>query len=236
MYYYIYIPPFFPPKELKVDYIILLLSILSSQPRACEVGRAEHLCPAQSHPVISIAEWRLEPGVPRSPAREAVLSNGSTEAEIQRRRFRGFCYQEAEGPREACSQLRELCHQWLKPERRTKEQIVELVALEQFLAILPAEIQRWVRGHRTESCSLAVALDFLRQRQEDGRCGKQVMQGLAFRKVTEGPNPQGGIPRSPGVGWAGSLGQLLSRMQNNALFGKRGKQTKPKDSAPSGNH
>ncbi|XP_044308903.1 zinc finger and SCAN domain-containing protein 2-like isoform X2 [Varanus komodoensis] len=110
-------------------------------------------------------------------AREAVLSNGSTEAEIQRRRFRGFCYQEAEGPREACSQLRELCHQWLKPERRTKEQIVELVALEQFLAILPAEIQRWVRGHRTESCSLAVALaeDFLLRQRESGSCNGQIL-------------------------------------------------------------
>uniref|UniRef100_A0A8D2LCD4 Uncharacterized protein n=1 Tax=Varanus komodoensis TaxID=61221 RepID=A0A8D2LCD4_VARKO len=102
---------------------------------------------------------------------------------IQFFQIRGFCYQEAEGPREACSQLRELCHQWLKPERRTKEQIIlELLILEQFLAVLPLEMQSWVKRRSPESCAQAVASaeDFLRQRQEDGRCGKQVMQGLAL--------------------------------------------------------
>ncbi|XP_053235625.1 uncharacterized protein LOC128409298 [Podarcis raffonei] len=61
--------------------------------------------------------------------------------EAQRQSFRQFRYQEAEGPREACSQLRDLCHRWLEPERHTKEEILELVILEQFLTILPCEIR-----------------------------------------------------------------------------------------------
>ncbi|XP_060126909.1 uncharacterized protein LOC118081299 [Zootoca vivipara] len=89
--------------------------------------------------------------------------------DAERQRFRQFSYREAGGPRETCSRLWDLCHWWLKPERRSKEQILELVILEQFLAVLPLEMQSWVRKGGPESCSRAVALaeDFLlRQRPE----------------------------------------------------------------------
>lgn len=58
--------------------------------------------------------------------------------ETFRLRFRQFRYQDAAGPREAFRQLRELSRQWLRPDVRTKEQIVEMLVQEQLFAILPA--------------------------------------------------------------------------------------------------
>ncbi|XP_055988517.1 zinc finger and SCAN domain-containing protein 9-like [Sorex fumeus] len=78
--------------------------------------------------------------------------------EIFRRRFRQLCYQETPGPREALAQLREHCYQWLKPHVSTKEQILDLLVLEQFLSILPKELQGWLREHCPESGEEAVVL------------------------------------------------------------------------------
>ncbi|XP_061478125.1 zinc finger and SCAN domain-containing protein 16-like isoform X2 [Rhineura floridana] len=100
--------------------------------------------------------------------RAAILHRDSISREKNRQHFRHFCYQEAEGPRGAYSQLQELCHGWLKVERHSKEQILELLILEQFLAVLPVEVQSWVRKCSPETCFQAVALaeDFLLKQQE----------------------------------------------------------------------
>ncbi|XP_040146788.2 zinc finger protein 446 isoform X8 [Ictidomys tridecemlineatus] len=89
------------------------------------------------------------------------LSNLETtleEPEAARLKFRGFCYKEVAGPREALTRLRELCRQWLRPESCSKEQMLELLVLEQFVGTLPPEIQSWVQGQRPGSPEEAVAL------------------------------------------------------------------------------
>ncbi|XP_030400979.1 zinc finger and SCAN domain-containing protein 31-like isoform X1 [Gopherus evgoodei] len=106
----------------------------------------------------------------------AILRGCNISTEMQRLHFRQFRYQEAKGPREVCSRLRELSHRWLKPEIRTKEQIMELLILEQFLTILPEEIQSWVWVRHPETCAQAVSLaeDFQLGRREAGVWEQQV--------------------------------------------------------------
>ncbi|XP_049620925.1 zinc finger protein with KRAB and SCAN domains 4 [Suncus etruscus] len=78
--------------------------------------------------------------------------------EHSRRRFRGFRYPDAQGPRQALSRLRELCRRWLRPDVRSKEQMLELLVLEQFLSILPTQLQAWVRGQHPAGGEDVVAL------------------------------------------------------------------------------
>ncbi|XP_066471625.1 zinc finger protein 397-like [Tiliqua scincoides] len=120
---------------------------------------------------------------------------GAVSLEGQRQNFRQFHYEEESGPQEVYDRLKKLCHQWLKPERHTKEQILDLVILEQFLAILPQEIQTWVMEHGSESCCHAVALaeNFLQRQQELQRQEEQGAERL-FQEVSENlPGEKGAL-------------------------------------------
>ncbi|XP_015274540.1 PREDICTED: zinc finger and SCAN domain-containing protein 23-like [Gekko japonicus] len=106
---------------------------------------------------------------------KATDKRATEEVDVRRQRFRHFCYHEAEGPREVFSQLWELGCQWLRPETHTKEEILELVILEQFLAILPQQIRSWVKERGAQSCAQVVALaeDFVLTQREARRCEQQ---------------------------------------------------------------
>uniref|UniRef100_A0A2K5DND8 Zinc finger and SCAN domain containing 9 n=1 Tax=Aotus nancymaae TaxID=37293 RepID=A0A2K5DND8_AOTNA len=110
--------------------------------------------------------------------------NNPLAREIFRRHFRQLCYQETPGPREALTRLQELCYQWLRPHMSTKEQILDLLVLEQFLSILPKELQGWVREHCPESGEEAVILleDLEREldepRHERKRCLLRCQESL----------------------------------------------------------
>ncbi|XP_074168031.1 zinc finger protein 232-like [Sminthopsis crassicaudata] len=90
--------------------------------------------------------------------RYCLQGNNPPYQEIFRQRFRQFAYHLTPGPREALCRLRELCHQWLRPEMHTKEQILELLILEQFLTILPEELRTWVQEHQPRSGEEAVTI------------------------------------------------------------------------------
>lgn len=81
------------------------------------------------------------------------------------RQFRQLRYEETTGPRGALSQLQELCRRWLQPATHTKEQILELLVLEQFLTILPEELRVQVQEHHPASGEeVVIVLEDLQQR------------------------------------------------------------------------
>uniref|UniRef100_A0A9L0J1Y9 Zinc finger protein 232 n=1 Tax=Equus asinus TaxID=9793 RepID=A0A9L0J1Y9_EQUAS len=112
-------------------------------------------------------------------------------------RFRQLCHQETPGPREAGV----LCCEWLRPDRHTKEQILELLVLEQFLTILPGELQSCVRGHHPESREEAVTvLEGLEKGLEEA--GLQVpgpAHGLAQEEPWEEKAPLGAAQEAPSI-------------------------------------
>ncbi|XP_005599075.1 zinc finger protein 174 isoform X2 [Equus przewalskii] len=111
--------------------------------------------------------------------RGPALQKDSPDPELSRQTFRRFCYQEVSGPQEALSRLRQLCRQWLQPEVHTKEQILELLVLEQFLNILPPEIQARVRHRCPMSSKEMVTLveDFHRAAKRPKQWVAVCMQG-----------------------------------------------------------
>ncbi|CAK6444755.1 unnamed protein product [Pipistrellus nathusii] len=110
------------------------------------------------HPQIK-ALWETKgPVTEISQGKKYTAQMDSSSPETFRQHFRNFHYHEAAGPRVAVGQLQELCRQWLRPDIHSKEEILDLLVLEQFLTILPKDTQTQIKKHHLQSIEEAVVL------------------------------------------------------------------------------
>uniref|UniRef100_A0ABI7WTZ8 Zinc finger protein 213 n=1 Tax=Felis catus TaxID=9685 RepID=A0ABI7WTZ8_FELCA len=133
---------------------------------------------------------------PPEPQDEAP---GEGEGLLIVKRFRHFCYRDVGGPHEAFSQLWELCCRWLRPELHTKEQILELLVLEQFLSVLPGGVQDWVRERCPGSGEEAVALVEVLQKQPAKAWPQEVPSEEVEPEATVQGPPAKGLPVKVGA-------------------------------------
>uniref|UniRef100_A0A8C9P5X4 Zinc finger protein 215 n=1 Tax=Spermophilus dauricus TaxID=99837 RepID=A0A8C9P5X4_SPEDA len=89
---------------------------------------------------------------------ETLTAMETYDSEESRQKFRHFQYSEVSGPHEALSKLWDLCRQWLRPEIHSKEQILELLVLEQFRTILPEEVRAWINLQHPKNSKDVVTL------------------------------------------------------------------------------
>ncbi|XP_058442628.1 zinc finger protein 449-like [Marmota monax] len=144
-----------------------------------------------------------------------MLQDFSKDCEVFRQHFRQFQYTQAVGPREVFSRLWELCCGWLKPKMRSMEQILELLVLEQFLTILPTEMETWVSAYGPESKERLLALieDWQRQRHIPE------LQVDVHDLLFEEQAPSGTVPMSPNMHLETSALQGLGPVQEAPVTG-----------------
>ncbi|XP_053147615.1 zinc finger protein 24-like [Hemicordylus capensis] len=126
----------------------------------------------------------------------AILQGEALMRERRRQHFRQLLYQDLEGPRGIYSQLQELCRQWLRVESHTKEEILEVLILEQFLTVLPEEMQSWVRNGSPETCTEAVALaeNFLLKHENTTRKEEEVLVSSQQETVSSSEKDEVPLP------------------------------------------
>ncbi|XP_007489629.1 zinc finger protein ZFP2-like [Monodelphis domestica] len=100
---------------------------------------------------------------------ETSRGRDSLDPAVSHQNLRWFQRPEVASPQEEeLNQIRELCMQWMDPETRAKEDVLDMLVLDQYVIILPREVMTWVKSQPSEhSEEVEILLEDLSQMFED---------------------------------------------------------------------
>uniref|UniRef100_A0A673VBC5 Zinc finger and SCAN domain containing 5B n=1 Tax=Suricata suricatta TaxID=37032 RepID=A0A673VBC5_SURSU len=145
-----------------------------------------------------------------------ALAGGQGGREMWHVSFRAFSSSGGLDPAGDLRRLRELCRRWLRPDLHTKEQILDMLVMEQFMISMPQELQVLVKESGVQSCK--DLQDLLRSNQTPKKwVSSAFLVGMGKGRRVRGPRA------------ACSLGQWFSsgRQTDYGQDGERGNQSFP---------
>ncbi|KAL6465843.1 hypothetical protein MHYP_G00259760 [Metynnis hypsauchen] len=89
--------------------------------------------------------------------KDAIMAKFNINRETYRVSFRTTEGKGEESPRELYVRLRDLYQRWVQPQKRTKEEIGEMIIMEQFFRLLSPDLQVWIKERDPKSASEAAS-------------------------------------------------------------------------------
>ncbi len=118
--------------------------------------------------------------------KEALLEKFNISPETYRQRFRAFTIPAGETPTETYNRLRTLYCRWVRPDLHTKEEIGEIIILEQLLRVLPYDSRTWVREHEPTTGQAAAKLALQYMNAHRGGPRSQPLKDTVHKQNTAG--------------------------------------------------
>ena len=139
--------------------------------------------------------------------KEALLAKFDISPETYRFQFRSTHIPIGESPRETYDRLKGLYRRWIKPEQRSKEDIAEIIVLEQLLRMLPNDMKTWVKEHEPEDGLTAAKLAGQYLNARKGLRAPRQQNRVASQDAAEPPRRGGDHKTSGPVGGQGTSGE-----------------------------
>ncbi|XP_078515987.1 uncharacterized protein LOC144781172 [Lissotriton helveticus] len=138
----------------------------------------------------------IQGNTPYADIKKCILERLGIDDETYRVRLRQAKEGPQETPRALSFRIKDLTNRWLRPEASTKEEILEKIYLEQFLASLYPATQRWVRQHARLTLEAAVEIASAYSRAQEVQRGREDHSHKAHPSAAIRP-PRPLLPRRP---------------------------------------
>jgi len=160
--------------------------------------------------------------------KKAILRRYDVSEESYRQRFRTVERKEDETYQELATRLLDLVRKWMADHKSVAE-VLEVLAIEQFLATLPENVRVWVRERKPKTCAEAGTLadDFQRARQPTlvrNKSGGSPPSGAKAEKKGTAKSPAALRPELKCYS-CGQKGHIAARCPSKALCCRGGRNS-----------